>query len=672
MKRLLLLILILLLIPFPVNAATYNFYFSDDATGNAAGNDTTGDGSIGTPWKTLNKAQWAIETYASASNTVNLFFDRSDTWDASAANMCNLTWPYTSSGALCSDWGTGIDAVLVLRKGVVNIDAYGTGALPVFDGGVTDWETSDPANTPVNVDYVNLLWICYDNITVQNIKLYRIPHGGVQIKKTLADNITIRNVIVDSAGQEGINSHNLSSVINSTIENCTVTETNKRRQYGWTSGWGAAISLDSVSNSLSKKYYYNNLIRYNWVYNNWGEGIIAGASTGGGPVIVEKNLLGDSKSTALLTHVSCYDAGHLIARYNKLYATVAGKATYGSTWGLGAGVKEVCTVDYLGTPLDNSAGLYEHYGNIMINTGVGIVIQPDMNGVGNDYLGELRIFNNTAIDSQAACVYNGWSNNRVDAGFFYNNACIYYDQSGGNHIAETGTSYTNWTISNNFYWDNLAGSYGVVDGDWDTNYKTGNPLLPGEPSINWDGLAANTTIDFDTHLVPPGNSPLNTGGNNHAWEKTLLTTGTDFNDLPGTETFTTGEQTVEIGAILYSTADTTPPTTVSSGPSETIPFTTTTQITHNISENGTCKYDAADTTYDLMASTMDGAGGTNHSKTVAVVEDLNTFYSRCQDTTENKQTSSTEITFTVQTEESPSSPSPTAIGAGISGTFSIQ
>ena len=109
-KLIFILTLILLFLCSNVWGATYNWYFSDDATGNAAGNDSTGDGSITTPWKSLSKANTQIASLSSG-DIATLYFDRSD------------TWTFTSN-----------NDVLTIRKSNVTIDAYGSGAKPIFDG----------------------------------------------------------------------------------------------------------------------------------------------------------------------------------------------------------------------------------------------------------------------------------------------------------------------------------------------------------------------------------------------------------------------------------------------------------------------------------------------------------------------------------------------------------
>ena len=120
----------LCLSPLLANAATYNWYFSNDATGNPAGNDISGDGSIAHPWKTLTKAQNQINSLR-YNDTVNLFFDRGDTWNFD-----------TGAVSTTHTYGLTIDST----DPTVHIDAYGAGNKPIFDGLVTDFSTASSHN----------------------------------------------------------------------------------------------------------------------------------------------------------------------------------------------------------------------------------------------------------------------------------------------------------------------------------------------------------------------------------------------------------------------------------------------------------------------------------------------------------------------------------------------
>ena len=672
MKILRYIILFFFLLSSSVWATTYNWYFSDDAAGNAAGNDSTGDGSIGSPWKTLHKVQEQMLTLGS-SDIANIYFDRADTWDASTAN-------WNSSAGLISDYTSNLeDKVLCITNGTVHIDAYGTGAKPIFDGGITSF-VADPLTA--NRGKEILLEIRRNDSSVKNIEIKNHQHGAIRLYGDISGT-TIEDCKISNVGWAafevwtGANR----SYYNNTVENVEAYDIIQLKRYGHVTGWPPAISF-SAGGASPPGLYYGNAIRHCKVDRSYGEGIVM--SMGYGPVgnevsYLEYNLIANTWHPALILNNDA-GAGVGYARYNEIITTADG-SDYSSVSSYGIWVYH----EYIDGADLETYGDYEIYGNIIIAQSYGIYLA--LEGVWyRDTLGSLKIYNNTIIDSLTANWYVNTGSSTADYGNcqIYNNASMFFDNSGKSHIIEGPNSdyvTNNITISDNFYWDELAQSYGSVDGDWDTNYKTGDPLLPGEAvPINWDGIATVATLDFDTHLLPPDNSALvDNGADISGWasDLTFLTIGTDFNDLTGTETFTTAEQDVDaswdLGAIISTTADVTAPTTVSSGPSGSIPFTTTTEIYHNIDENGTCKWDADDVTYDNMADgTFDGAGTLEHTDTVSVSEGANTFYTRCIDTATNEQAANTTISFTVQDEASPSDPSPTAFGVGISGNFSTQ
>ncbi len=98
-------------------ATTY--YFSQ------SGDDGTGDGSQGSPYKTLSKADSLL-----ASGDVRFLFNRGDVWQEAAT---------ISNGD--SDGGfTGAAAILIDQPNVT-IDAYGSGANPMFECGATDYSS---------------------------------------------------------------------------------------------------------------------------------------------------------------------------------------------------------------------------------------------------------------------------------------------------------------------------------------------------------------------------------------------------------------------------------------------------------------------------------------------------------------------------------------------------
>ena len=105
-----------------------------------------------------------------------------------------------------------------------------------------------------------------------------------------------------------------------------------------------------------------------------------------------------------------------------------------------------------------------------------------------------------------------------------------------------------------------------------------------------------------------------------------------------------------------ATGDTTPPVINNPLPStqlfcQTNPNSVTLQVTTD--ENATCKFDTSDTTYDLMTYTFYSTGSTEHSNnTNLACSNSYTYYTRCMDVDSNKNSTSTEINFSIAGEMS--------------------
>ena len=120
-----LLILLILLVAVSAHGATYNFYFSSGATGNATGTDTAvaltdcvgPAGTASGTCSTISHVNTMINLAAS-DDIVYIWFDRGDTWTADTEALA-------SSGSVIAVWS---------YDPTVHFNAYGTGALPIFDG----------------------------------------------------------------------------------------------------------------------------------------------------------------------------------------------------------------------------------------------------------------------------------------------------------------------------------------------------------------------------------------------------------------------------------------------------------------------------------------------------------------------------------------------------------
>jgi len=519
----------------PAWGATYNYYFSDDAAGNAAGDDTTGDGSEGTPWKTLSKAQSAINALDS-SDTANLYFDRGDTWTVSTGQNIVFTVDNTDP--------------------IVNIDAYGAGDRPIFDGGISDFAAVDESGTNGYYFYRMVFLFERNNCSMKNIEIKRIYGPGIRLGSSSntnnkADYFTLSDCYIHDIGYSGITVGTHTGASNCTVVNNTIhtaMELYRTEKVPW---WSGAINFYAESFYPSN----DNLIRYNVVYDIYGEGIQGNMGT------IEYNVIGDTGSYGIYPVPSLYDAEDAIVRYN--FIIQSSSATYKNH--PGSSYQGIVYQDENSRAGDNSNATIKIYGNIIINRKAGIKLY---NG---DELGEIRIFNNTIIDSESGNLVVD-DVDEFNAAYIYNNSSILYDKTSENHTVDYSglLPHDNWTIDNNHFW--TTGGSPTVDADWQTNYVTTDPKLLGEAvPVDWDGQSGATyfsDIDFDTHLYLASDSGLiDTGKTLESYNTLFLTNGTDFGDLPTTETFTSVHQADhpqstnawDIGAVIYRTTQEIPP-----------------------------------------------------------------------------------------------------------------
>lgn len=519
--------------------ATYNWYFSQ------SGNDSTGDGSSGNPWKTLAKAQTEIDTAGSA-DTVNLFFNRGDTWTMDTDAV--VTTPVYGLTIGSDDPG-------------VNIDAYGTGVMPKFYGTISSggtWFDTVPVH---NVSTGPLKWNRIFQIQRDYCSFKNIHVDGVYGKvfytpaSSIADNITIESCHFTNIGNGVLLPSTSYGTRNSIFTKNLVAVDCQLCRYNKTGGSCAPFSVSFGPWTSALRSASGNLISYNTMYDIYGEGIHGFGYT------AEYNLIGDTGSAAIYVCPSVGDATDTVVRYN--FITMSNSAVYRAHQ---FGHHGIGIVDEggAGEGGDNTNATAEVYGNIVINRRYGIYVSDYVN-VPQDPWGAIKIFNNTVIDSDAINYYiHDYKAVLSGNGFIYNNSSILYDRPGSTHVLDQDNPIdlsTYWTIDNNHYW--TIGGSPTVDSDWQTNMVTTDPKLPGEDvhGINWIGQSGATyykDIDFDTHLYPPADSGLVGTGKTLGvgFENTFLTLGTDFGDLPDTQTFNLLDQPAnwDIGAIVRSVA----------------------------------------------------------------------------------------------------------------------
>lgn len=489
--------------------ATYNWYFSQ------AGNDSTGDGSSGDPWETLAKAKTQIDT-AGSGDTVNIYFNRGDTWDVNTLLKSEIHGFEIESG-----------------NSIVNMDAYGSGDRPCIDGQITDFSTvaaHDADTGPLR--WSEIFRFSRANCSITNMEFKQIYGDVIEFRGATGFRLSYCNI--HHFGQAATKVESVME--DAIIEHNTVHTGQELYRFGKRSGWGGGISFSSQTIACK-----NNTVRYNLVYDIYGEGIF---NPGG---ITEYNVVGDTYSVAIYSPSFAYDASDAIIRYN--YVISSNSAVY-RTWAFnGIGVVD----EVVGG--SNANADIEIYGNIVINRYYGIYAKNSIDS-GNPFK-SIKIYNNLVIDCSDGN-YIVSQPEEFTEGHIYNNTSILYDRTGAIHGGHAATfPHVNWTIENNHFW--TTGGSPTVDDGWTTNYVTTDPKLPGEDvhGIDWDGQSGATyykDIDFDTHLYPPADSPLVGSGKTlgAGYDDSFLTKGTDFGDLPDTETFVLADQPTnwDIGAIV--------------------------------------------------------------------------------------------------------------------------
>ena len=517
----------------PIHAATYNYYFSDDDSGNAIGYDGNNCTTIGTACKTLTKA-WQLIDAANSNDIVNLYFDQGDTWNF--------------------DTGQRVSWNVAATDPVVNIDDYGSeGSKPIFDGNITDGDFSVVPKHNDNNNY-RFYRAAFQfkkaGCSMKDIELRNVYGNGVRV----TSNFTCSGNTIHHIGYAAINKILEDKVTGVLIEKNLVYNIMELSKYKrFVDGqftWGTCISM--YCDGAGCGDVYNNTIRNNVLYDCYGEGIAAGGAT------IEHNIVGDTGSVAIYPVPSLNDAHDSVVRYNlvTMSSSPAYKGLTGSSY-KGINVRDEHPNG------DNSNATIQVYGNIVINRMFGILFEEKW---GTSAFGEVRIFNNTVIDSEKGNLIIGHGYDMVAAGkgFFYNNLSILYDRTSATHAAFWDNDYptdlsTYWKIDNNQFWTKGGSPY--VDRNWQTNYVRTDPKLAGEEQgspVDWDGQSGATYYKDITfaHVYPNADSGLVNTGKIISFEDTFLSNGSDFSVLPTTPTIVTKQQSHDgkwdIGAIIFS------------------------------------------------------------------------------------------------------------------------
>lgn len=530
-------ILFVLLFALPGWAATYNYYFA-----------TTGGGSTcseGSPCATLASAQTKANS-ATSSDTVNLYFAEGDTWSCTTKSL--------SQGQECF--------VVNYNEATVNIDSYNNGggsADPIFDGGV-DWSTeateSACSSAPCYISYFFRFRSpgTISNVEIQNVYgsaiLIDSYSGGSCATLDCADGFVLSDSTIHDIGYFGIGCNFNAGLEDSVVQRNTFYLNQRLPEKslmagGSQAGWGSAVHFTTEgvgANGIIR----NNTVKYNLVYNIYGEGI---QSKNG---IAEYNVVGNTASIAIDLAPHDWDGDTTtIARYNLIVhsdRTTTPGSTY-SSFGLSRQDGIRIFDEGIGDG-SNTADFYV-YGNTIINAVNGLSIFCTSCTATDDFSGNIRIYNNTIIDSTTKNI-NIADVARFDALYLYNNASVLYDRTGDKHTTSI-TAPGAWDISHNLFWT-TGGSPTYDSGDFGTSVQTTDPDLPGEPSINWDGLTGTYwyAIDITNHLYPPSDSPLVNNGKtlSSPYATSFLTTGIDFTTVLTGDIGDLASEDNSIGAVV--------------------------------------------------------------------------------------------------------------------------
>ena len=494
-------------------AATYNYYFSKIGGGTACTEES--------PCKTLSVAQNKIE-FAKSTDIVNLYFKRGDEWGI--GNTAEKYINYTFGLNISSD------------DPIVNIDAYGNGEKPVFDGEITNFDTApdtDRINGPSDLNSVFRFY--KSNCSVKNIEIKNSYCNVITLINAGETGFTLSNCYIHNFGNSGIFVNN--GAIDVTVEYCTMHTGQELYRAGKRSTWSGAITLKKEHGTKPS----GNVVRYNVVYDVYGEGInVANA-------IVEYNVVGDTGSVGICTVPHDWDFEQNIVRYNLIVMSDWDSSIYDNMPGSSPSGIRV---------FDEQVGGYnlkcdvQYYGNIIINRSRGIWVFQSKQ---REPFGPIKIYNNTIIDSHNENILIANPDYFTDVKI-YNNAFILYDSdliaAGAKLTLDQGDFLpdSRYTIDNNAFW--TGGGYPVVDDDWKENYITIDPKLPGKAWTKQKGTYYYFGISFPD-IFPPLDSGLVGTGKilGSSYNSSFLTYGTDFSTLTKKATFQKYSNSKCIGAI---------------------------------------------------------------------------------------------------------------------------
>jgi len=388
------------------------------------------EGGSGSSYKTTEDVNSFIKSLAS-DDSATIYFQRGDTW-----------------------YITSPSAVLRITKQNVTFDAFGRGALPKFDGNDVSWDGTKRQW---------MLIVSAANVTVKNLELSEAYGDGVLLDQVSNSNITLSGLVISEIGYAAIN---FSRATHVTIEYCDISRSGLHSAAGPSTepgvdDWPQAINVNTYGNS-------DNIIRYNKIYNIFGEGMGCRGS------VCEYNIVGPT------TAVGIYSGqGAPVIRYNLVWGnsdtTYAIHYMNGRKWVAG-GIGSDCE------RASNSINGLRIYGNIVVGRGGGISIKNSQGEAGATSTNGL-VYQNTLIDNgeNFSVTHAAYSTYTVK-----NNLSVVYDTTYASHISLSGTPST-WTIGPN-HWSSTP-EYSDFKSEQDL---IGDPMLP--KTSGWTDLIGESSL----------------------------------------------------------------------------------------------------------------------------------------------------------------------------------
>jgi hypothetical protein len=506
-----------------ISGTDYEWYFS------TSGNDSTGNGSQETPWKSLAKINSQIATLTNGTDSATIYLKRGDTWTLTS--------------------NTGIQ----VTRSDVSIGAYGTGDKPIIDG--NDYYPHDNhvnvitigasgSSDPVTNVHIDSLVIQNTHDTTSVVE----GGGGIQFVGTIGGASgtftgpgSVTNCELSNFGWQAISIYRVPNTLGE--DYAVKIENNYIHGTGWWSAVNSYTENGPQAINANDGYSSGHIARHNRIDLTHNEAIGAG-----GFALVEYNHISGTHNPSIYWDPrGASPAIPCIIRYNLVWSD----QTY--SMDTASGIRIYDEVPATGSNADADIQIY---GNIIAgNFYAGLDIR---NVSGGSNYGSVKAYNNTIIDTDRNIVlaYPALFN-AID---IRNNASIIHSDVASScvHTAvwNSGTYPASTTIGPNFYYGDSYDEEADLPSDWRDGTNVFGSSVLGKTS-GWKSITACPDLDDFTPQV--GSDMIdnaNTADLGDSYDE-YLNFG-EFSDLPDDPGFTIVDQDDygdewDFGAIIFGT-----------------------------------------------------------------------------------------------------------------------